>query len=120
MDHGARATRRCCGVELVVNKCFSLRIEPIQILVAAYPQIPGAILKQRVNVDTAETRGVAGRVLEDLEPVPVISIQSILRSKPYESTIVLHNLGHARLRQALRSGQPREPQIRSFHNRQPD
>jgi len=30
--------------ELVVDECFGLRIVPVQILVAAYPTNPGAIL----------------------------------------------------------------------------
>ena len=48
---------------------------------------------------------------EHSEFIAVVSVETILSPEPDESLIVLYDLSNLSLRQALRGGEPREPDI---------
>src|SRR5690242_151726 len=70
-----------------------------------------------MDVHAAEAIGAGGVVTEDLELIPVVTIEPVLCSEPNETLVVLHNLLNTRLRQTLRGGKPTEAQGIGIHHR---
>jgi len=52
---------------------------------------------------------------EHSELIAVVSVETILSPEPDESLIVLYDLSNLSLRQALRGGEPREPDIAALN-----
>src|SRR5271168_5606196 len=57
---------------------------------------------------------------EDFEAVAVVPVESIMRSKPHESQIVLDNVIYFCLRHPLGRGESQESIVRGVDNGQPD
>src|SRR6266700_4781680 len=92
----------------VVCKLLSGGIEPVQRLIASDPKHPGSVFEQRVNESATQAVRLLRSVNEYLEFVPVITVQAILRAKPYETMIILSDLSDSRLRKPFRGGNSRE------------
>src|SRR3984885_8933224 len=76
-------------------------IKTVKRPIASDPQHAGAVFVQRINVGSGETVLWTGLVHIYLEFVPVVAVQTVLRTKPYEAAIVLDNLRNAGLRKTL-------------------
>src|SRR5579863_3105511 len=80
------------GVDAVVSKCLGDRVKLIQKVITPDPEGARTILEQRVDVDPAQTIGNPRLVLKHFELVAIVPVQPILRTKPHESPIILHDL----------------------------
>jgi hypothetical protein len=98
-------------VDSIVSEGFVNTVEPIQKLIATDPQGSRTIFEQGMDVNTAQAV-LAGRIMcEHFEFIAVVSVETILSPEPDESLIVLYDLSNLGLGQALRGGEPREPDI---------
>jgi hypothetical protein len=68
--------------------------------------------------DSAEAVRISWVVNEHSEAVAVVSVEPILRSKPHEALIVLHNLSNPGLRQPFGCGKTCEANVLSVDNGQ--
>jgi hypothetical protein len=94
VGHGNGFALCAPGIDAVVSKGLGHGIEFIQELIASDPQRAGAIFEQRGNEDPAQTVVTPRFVLEHFELVAIVAIDPILRTKPHEALIVLHNLDY--------------------------
>ena len=98
VGHGNGFALRTLGIDAVVSKGLGHGIEFIQELIASDPQRAGTVFEEGRNEHPAQTVGAPGLVLEYFELVAIVAIDPILRTKPHEALIVLHNLEYPRLR----------------------
>src|SRR5580658_1974054 len=78
-------------------------IKTVKRPIASDPQHAGAVFVQRINVGSGETVHSTGFVHKYLKFVPVVTVYTVLRTKPDEAAIVLDNLRNAGLRKTFRS-----------------
>ena len=89
-------------------------------MITADPERAIAILEEGANEHAAEAVRISWIVNEHFEVVAVVPVQPILRAKPHEALIVLHNLSNLCLRQPVGCGEACEPDVRPIDNGQPD
>src|SRR6202051_5050984 len=89
---------RIFSIDPVESKGLGHRIKFVQELItqAPNPQRAGTVFEEGSNVHPAQTVGAPGLVLEHFERVAIVAIDPILRTKPHEALIVLHNLDYPR------------------------
>src|ERR1700687_5757293 len=104
MDHQTSQILGISGLYRVVGKLLRGGIEPVQRLIASYPQHPGSVFKQRVNIGATQAVWLLRIVNEYLKLVAVITVQSVLRAEPHKAAIILDDLGDPRLRKPFSSG----------------
>jgi hypothetical protein len=82
----------------IVREYLGYRIQTIQKLVGRNPDKSRSVLKQGVNVYSAETFRPQRVMKKHLAVVAVETVQSVLGTKPDEPVVILHNIGDSRLR----------------------
>ena len=92
------------GVVLVVGDLSGLQIEPIEpTAVCANPEPIVSIYAYGLDQIIAEAIGIFRIVFVDHKLVPVVPVQPILRTEPYEPLTVLKDVQHHTLRESLLS-----------------
>jgi hypothetical protein len=66
------------GIDAVMSECLGNWIEFVQEFIASNPERAGTVFEERGNQHPAQTVGSPWLVLEHLELVAVIPVQSIL------------------------------------------
>src|SRR4029077_19608046 len=99
---------------LVMNESLSRWIKSIETVFAAHPQGSRSVLEQGQHVHATQTVRLGGIVLEYLELIPVVAINSVLSAKPHESLVILNNVRCAALRQTFDSGESWEANVIAF------
>src|SRR6266404_1808355 len=101
MDHQTSQVFGISRLYRVMCKLLSGGIEPVQRLIASNPKHPGSVFEQGVNEGATQAVWLLRIVNEYLKFVAVITVQAILCAKPYETTIILSDLGDPRLRKPV-------------------
>src|SRR6266851_1897574 len=77
------------------------RIKTVKRPIASDPQHAGPVFEQRINVGSGEAVHSTRFVHEYLEFVAVVAVETVLRTEPDETAIVLDNLRNAGLRKTF-------------------
>ncbi len=83
-------------IRLKSHTCFL-----VHTMACSYPKFAIIFSKKAGHKIIAEGLGVAILVAENFEMAAIKSVQSILRTKPYKTILVLHNRIHRVLRKPL-------------------
>src|SRR5580692_7178616 len=95
-----------------MGKGLGTWIKAVKRPIASYPQHAGAVFVQRIDIGTGETVHTTGFVHKYLKLVPVVAVQTVLRTEPDEAAIVLDNLRNTGLRKTVgrrHAGKPGSP-----------
>src|SRR5580692_474395 len=90
MDDGTRRVVILRRMDWVMGEGLADGIKLVDNGITANPQSPRAVFDQAVDVHAAETIRSPRLMLEHLELITVITVQSILRWEPDKPKIVLH------------------------------
>src|SRR6202451_867807 len=105
---------------MIVSECFRKRVKAVEKLVCSDPNRAGAVLKQRIDVDSTEAFLTFRIMFEDFEVIAVIAIQAVPCSEPNKPLVVLNDFRNPNLREALGTGYPCKADILTLDDGKPD
>src|ERR1700733_7823567 len=94
-----------------MTECFRKRVKAVERLVCSDPNRAGAVLKQRIDENSAEAFLAFQIMFEDFESVTVIANQAVQCSEPNKPLVVLNDVRNPKLIEALGAGYPRKADI---------
>src|SRR6266478_4673724 len=105
---------------MIVTEFFRKRVKAVERLVGSDPNRPGAVLKQRIDINPTDAFLAFRIMFEDFEIVTVIAIQAVPCSEPNKPLVVLNDIRNPNLREALGAGYPCKADILTLDDGKPD